>query len=78
MREEPPRRASGQFQPRTDSLYPKSIGLRVSKTNYPKFIELAQAMGIRPTELARKAVEEYIEKHWTENMKPQINTDEHR
>ncbi len=68
MREERPRNESGQFQASPDSLCPKSIGLRVSKADYPKFIELAEAMGMRPTELARKAVEEYLERHWNSEL----------
>ncbi len=63
-----PRNSSGRFQAVPDSLHPKTIGLRISKTDYPRFIELAEAMGMRPTELARKAVEEYLERHWNSEL----------
>lgn len=60
---EQPRNDVGQFEERPDSLHRKVIGIRLSKRNYPKFLELAEAKGVRPTELARVAVDEYLERN---------------
>ena len=50
----------GQFQENPDSLYSKSIGLRLSKRDYPKFVELAKSKKVSLAELAREAVAKYI------------------
>lgn len=54
------RNAQGQLMPEANSLHPKVIGVRISKSSYPKLIALAQSKNLRPTELARLAIEEYI------------------
>ncbi|MGK7882296.1 MAG: ribbon-helix-helix protein, CopG family [Crocosphaera sp.] len=52
----------GKFLESPDSLYRKTIGLRVSKSIYPKLEELSQKTGKSMAEIARDAVHEYIER----------------
>ncbi|MDJ0581672.1 ribbon-helix-helix domain-containing protein [Crocosphaera sp.] len=52
----------GKFLESPDSLYRKTIGLRVSKSIYPKLEELAQKTGKSMAEIARDAVHEYIQR----------------
>lgn len=58
-----PRDEKGQLAESPNSLYPRVIGVRVSKASYPKLIALAEAKNLRPTELARQAIEEYVQHH---------------
>lgn len=51
----------GQFVESPDSLHSKTIGLRLHKSHYPKFLELAAKSGKRPTELAREVIEKWID-----------------
>lgn len=69
-----PRDELGKFSEREDSLHRKTIGLRISKSNYPKLIALAESMNIRPTELARMAVEEYLVQHWSKELNRNVET----
>ncbi len=52
----------GKFLESPDSLYRKTIGLRVSKSIYPKLEELSHKTGKSMAEIARDAVHEYIER----------------
>lgn len=54
------RNQEGKFIESPDSLYRKTIGLRVSKSIYPKLQELSQRTGLSMAELAREAVHEYV------------------
>jgi predicted DNA-binding protein len=54
------RNEEGKFVESPESLYRKTIGLRVSKSIYPKLEELSQRTGKSMAELAREAVHEYI------------------
>ena len=58
--EERPRDENGQFLEQPDSLHPKMIGLRISKDDYPKLMELAKSKGCRPTVLVRQVLKEYL------------------
>lgn len=50
----------GKFVESPDSLYPKTIGLRVSKSVYPKLEALSKRTGKSMAELAREAVHDYV------------------
>ena len=50
----------GKFIESPDTLYRKTIGLRVSKSIYPKLEELSRRTGKSMAELAREAVHEYV------------------
>ena len=54
------RNEEGKFVESPDSLYRKTIGLRVSKSIYPKLEALSKRTGKSIAELAREAVHEYI------------------
>lgn len=51
----------GKFVESPDSLHPKTIGLRLHKSHYQQFLDLADALGKRPTELAREVIEKWID-----------------
>lgn len=51
----------GKFVESPDSLHPKTIGLRLHKTHYQRFLDLADEMGKRPTEAARQIIEQWID-----------------
>jgi hypothetical protein len=61
------RNEKGQLMPEDNSLHPKVIGVRISKSSYPKLIALAQSRNLRPTELARLAIEEYLKEYSQES-----------
>ncbi len=69
--EERPRDENGQFLEQPDSLHPKMIGLRISKNDYPKLMELAKSKGCRPTVLVRQAVTEYLKEHYDNSFSNQ-------
>lgn len=50
----------GKFVESPDSLYQKTIGLRVSKSVYPKLEALSKRTGKNLAEIAREAVHEYV------------------
>ena len=54
------RNKEGKFIESRDSLYRKTIGLRVSKSIYPKLEALSKKTGKSMAEIAREAVHEYI------------------
>lgn len=56
----PDRDNEGKFLESPDSLYPKTIGLRVSKSVYPKLEALSKRTGKSMAELSREAVHEYV------------------
>ena len=56
----PDRDNEGKFVESPDSLYPKTIGLRVSKSVYPKLEALSKRTGKSMAELSREAVHEYV------------------
>lgn len=51
----------GKFVESPDSLHPKTIGLRLHKTHYQRFLDLADEQGKRPTEVAREIIEAWID-----------------
>lgn len=51
---------TGKFKEAPDSLERKTIGLRLRKSLYPRFLELAEQKGITPAELARSVIEEWV------------------
>lgn len=51
----------GKFVESPESLHPKTIGLRLHKTHYQRFLDLANEMGKRPTELARDVIEAWVD-----------------
>ena len=51
----------GKFVESPESLHPKTIGLRLHKTHYQHFLDLADEVGKRPTELAREVIEKWID-----------------
>jgi hypothetical protein len=53
-----------------DTLHRKTIGLRIPKTDYPRFLALCAKMELTPTELARKAVIDYINRMESAEMLP--------
>jgi len=55
------RNEQGKFVESPDSLHPKTIGLRLHKTRYQRFLDLADEMGKRPTELAREVLERWVD-----------------
>jgi predicted DNA-binding protein len=50
----------GKFVESPDSLHRKTIGLRVSKSVYPKLEALSKRTGKSMAELAREAVHDYV------------------
>jgi hypothetical protein len=54
-----PRNEKGHFL-KTSELSEKNLGLRLRKEDYKKVVELAQERGVRPTELVREAVGEWL------------------
>lgn len=51
----------GKFVESSDSLHPKTIGLRLHKSHYQRFLDLANELGKRPTELARDVIEQWLD-----------------
>ncbi|MEO0536674.1 MAG: hypothetical protein AAF215_22700 [Cyanobacteria bacterium P01_A01_bin.123] len=56
----PDRGDGGKFVESPDSLYPKTIGLRVSKRDYPKLEKLSANTGKTMAAIAREAVSKYL------------------
>lgn len=55
------RDSRGRLIESPDSLHPKTIGLRLKKSTYPKFLEIAEQFEMTPTELARAIVERFVD-----------------
>ena len=64
------RNAEGRFVESPDTLHRKTIGLRIPKADYPSFLALCAKMELTPTELARKAVIDYINRMESAEMLP--------
>lgn len=63
MKDTRPRNKEGKFVEDPNSLHPKSISFRVSKQNYPRLMALAESLNLRPGELVREVVEQYLAEH---------------
>lgn len=54
-----PRDEKGHFL-KTSNLSEKNLGVRLRKDDYAKVVELAKQKGLKPTELVREAVGEWL------------------
>ncbi|MEN9871612.1 MAG: hypothetical protein RLZZ171_2604 [Cyanobacteriota bacterium] len=57
--EKRPRDEKGHFL-KTSTLSDKNLGVRLFKSDYSKVVKLAEEKGIRPTELVRMAMNEWL------------------
>jgi predicted HicB family RNase H-like nuclease len=57
------RDTEGRFIDSPDSLYPKTIGLRISKSRHEKFRAIAEEQGVTIAELARQVIHDYVDSH---------------
>jgi hypothetical protein len=54
------RNESGKFVQSPDSLHPKTIGLRLRKSHYQKWVDSVEASSLSSTELARAIIEAWL------------------
>lgn len=68
-----PRDEKGQFL-KTSKLSDKNLGVRLFKSDYSKVVKLAEEKGIRPTELVRVAMNEWLNNLENDsNQEPNFN-----
>ncbi len=61
----------GRFVESDESLYPKTIGLRVSKSRWDKLQAIAKAKGKTIAEIAREVLHQYIDTTELDSQQPE-------
>jgi len=58
---------SGKFVPSENSLHPKTIGLRLHRKYYDRFMAIAEEKQITSVELARAIIQEWMDAQNSKN-----------